>query len=327
MTSVLVTGAGGFVGRALARRLCEGDARFPVERLTLLDLGLNPDEWAAMPNVRVVRGSLADAQARAEALADAPRLVFHLAAITSGQAEREFDLGLEVNVHATLALFDDLRRLPAPTRVVQTSSIGVFGLPLPQAMDDDTPIAPTLSYGAQKRMMEIMLADHSRRGWLDGRSPRLPSVVARPALPNGALSSFASDLMRELAEGRRYRCPVDADGTLWLLSLPACVEALLHAADVPPERLPATRAWTLPSVRASVAELVAALARRFGPDLLRRIDYAPDPTLIPQFARWPVLRTACADRLGFRADAGLDALVAHALADEDAPSLSVTHAL
>jgi len=192
--------------------------------------------------------------------------------------------------------------------------IGVYGTPLPAAVDDQTPPAPTLSYGAQKRMMEILLADYSRRGWLDGRTVRLPSVVTRPALVNGALSSFASDLIRELAEGRTYTCPIGPDGQLWLLSLQACVQHLQQAAAAPANVLPAGRVWNLPALRASAAEVVAALCRRYGPDLAQQISYVPQATMQAQFAQWPPLRTDIAQRLGMAHDGDLDTLISRALA-------------
>jgi len=318
MKRVLVTGANGFVGRALVRRLCAEEGSAALERLTLLDTAFDTATLPRHPALRMVQGSITQPQVLAQAMEDAPQVVFHMAAITSGQAEREFALGLQVNLQATVALFEALRMQAAASgsapRLVQASSIGVYGLPLPARIDDATPIAPTLSYGAQKRAMEILLADYSRRGWIDGRSPRLPSIVARPALPNGALSSFASDLIRELAQGRRYDCPVDAEGTLWLLSLPACVQSLLHAARIDAAALPASRAWPLPALRASVAEIVAALMRRHGVEVAQRIRYAPQPELLEQFARWPALDAATARALGFRADASIDELLERALA-------------
>lgn len=306
---ILVTGAGGYVGSALVRRLAERAAQLGIAQVTALDIDLDGPALPEHPMLRRINGSLGDPAARALALADAPDLVFHLAGITSGQAEREFDASLGVNVTATMALFEDLRRLGNAPRLVQTSSIGVFGLPLPARINDRTQPAPTLTYGAHKLMMETLLADYSRRGWIDGRSVRLPSVVARPAGPNGASSSFASDLIRELCAGRPFDCPIDAEGTIWLLSLPACIDALLHAASIDAAGLPRTRAWTLPALRASVAEIVSAIAERHGAAIADRIRYQPDPALLGQFARWPLLETPLAESLGFAADASLAQLL------------------
>ena len=207
MTHVLVTGADGYLGRALVARLLAPPATRALASLTLLDLRFDASNAAHGERVRCVRGDVGDADVLAEATAQPPDLVFHLAGITSRRAEEDFALGLRVNVGSTMALFERLRLQGRRPVVVCASSIGVYGTPLPAAIDDDTAPAPTLSYGAQKRMIEILLADYSRRGWLDGRAVRLPSVVARPAEPGGALSGFASDLIRELAEGRRYSLP------------------------------------------------------------------------------------------------------------------------
>lgn len=315
MTRVLVTGAGGYIGRALAKRLQEQLRTDSIESLTLLDLQLMDVEASDDSRVRRISGDICDAAVIEQATAARPQLVFHLAGITSRQAEHEFALGLRVNVTATVALFERLRMLGDRPVVVCASSIGVYGTPLPPAIDDNTPIAPTLSYGTQKRMIELLLADESRRGWLDGRAVRVPSVVARPAAADSAMSAFASDLIRELAQGRRYACPIGPGGAMWLLSLPACVDALLHAAQLPADGLPPGRAWTLPALRASAAEIVEALARRFGAGLADRVEYRPSPPMQAQFAHWPPLATPIADKLGFRHDGDLATLIDNALRD------------
>ena len=311
MSRVLVTGANGYIGRALAARLKERLQAQEIESLTLLDLGF--DHAPTEAGIRCISGDLGDAACLAQATEPAPTVVFHLAGIMSRQAEEDFALGMLVNVSCTIGLFERLRALGHRPVVVYASSIGVYGTPLPDAIDDDTPTAPALSYGAQKRMIEILLADYSRRGWVDGRAVRLPGVVARPAAPNGALSAFSSDLIREPAEGRRYTCPIGPEGSMWLLSLPACVDNLLHAAAIAPDRLPAGRAWNLPALRATAAEIVQALCRRFGPDLAQRVEYRPVAGMQAQFAQWPPLATPIGDFLGFRHDGNLDTLIERAL--------------
>ncbi len=312
MSHVLVTGADGYIGRGLAARLQAQLEADQIESLTLLDLRF--EAAASSARVRRIEGDLGDAAVLAQATAPAPDLVFHLAGITSRQAEDDFALGLRVNVLGTIALAERLRVLGHAPVVVHASSIGVYGTPLPDAIGDETPPAPTLTYGAHKRAMEILLADYSRRGWLDARAPRLPSVVARPARSDGALSAFASDLIREPVHGRRYVCPIGPESTLWLLSLPACVDSLLHAAQLPADRLPAGRAWTLPALRASAADVVAALARRFGPAVAQRVEYHPVAALQAQFAQWPPLTAGIAQALGFRHDGDLDSLIERAVA-------------
>lgn len=311
---VLVTGADGYIGRAVCARMKERLQAGELESLTLLDLQFeNEREASADERVLRISGDLGDATVLAQATSPAPNVVFHLAGISSRQAEDDFPLGLQVNVIDTIALFERLRLLGQRPIVVCSSSIGVYGTPLPEAIDDRTPRAPTLSYGAEKLMIEIMLADYSRRGWLDGRAVRLPTVVARPTQANGALSSFASDLIRELAQGRRYTCPIGPRGSMWLLSLPACIAGLLRAADLTGDRLPASRAWNLPVLRASAQEIVDALCRRFGAAVADRIQYLPVPSIQTQLAHWPPLSTEIADRLGFRHDGDLDTLIENAL--------------
>ncbi len=316
MSRVLITGAGGYVGRALAARLRARPPMPPLESLTLLDLRFeNNDDALDDGRTQRISGDLRDADVLARAMDPAPSLVFHLAGITSRQAEADFELGLQVNVIGALSLFEHLRMFGQQPVVVCASSIAVYGTPLPAAIDDHTPSAPTLSYGAEKQVIEILLAEYSRRGWLDGRAVRLPSVVARPLAVDGALSAFASDLIRELAQGRRYVCPIARDDSLWLLSLPTCIDSLLRAAQVRADRLPSGRAWNLPALRATPGQVVAALCRRFGGDLAGRVEFQPNAALQAQFARWPPLSTDIADGLGFRHDGDLDTLVDNALAN------------
>lgn len=309
MTRVLITGANGYLGRALASRL----VKQPGVSLTLIDLALDGAPALHGGRVCAFEGDLGDATLRRQAISPAPDIVYHLAGITSRQAQADAQASLRVNVLHTLALLEDLRRSDAPPVVVYASSIAVFGTPLPDSIDDRTPPSPTLTYGAHKQMVEIALADFSRRGELDGRSVRLPSVVARPAERNGALSGFASDLIRELAEGRSYTCPVEPQATLWLLSRTACIDALLHCAQIDTAALPASRAWNLPALRVRVDALVEALCRRFGADVARRIAYEPQPALEAQFACWPPLTAALAAQLGQRHDGKLDSLLERAL--------------
>ena len=312
MRHVLVTGAGGYIGRALSRALVPLLRDGRTQTLTLVDLD-PPDTDGDAPGLRRIRGDLGDLHVLQAATEPAPTTVFHLAGITSRLAEEQFALGLRVNLLSTVSLFERLREQAQQPVLVYASSIGVFGTPLPERIDDATPPAPTLSYGAQKRMVEVLLADYARRGWIDGRALRLPSVVARPAQAQAALSSFASDLIRELAEGRPYTCPVSADARLWWLSLPACVDQLRHAAALPADALPPQRAWTLPALRASVGEVVQALRKRFGAEVDARLRFAPQAALQAQFAQWPVLSTETARRLGHQHDGDLDTLIERAL--------------
>jgi len=313
---VVVTGAAGFIGAALARalaartELCDAhDQAFTLRRIVLADCVL-PGDHPADPRIEAVRGDIAD-PAFVSGLVDAgTRVVFHLAGVMSGASEADFALGLRVNLDGTRNLLEACRGLTAPPRLVFASSIGVFGTPLPARIDDETPPRPTLSYGAQKRACEILLEDYSRRGFVDGRALRLPGVVVRPLLPNGALSAFNSDLIREPLEGRDYTAPVGPEAVVWQMSIARCVANLMRAALLPAEAVRPRRVLNLPCVVASIGEIVDAIGRAGGADAAARVSYAPDAKLQAQFGGWP--RDFHAERaltLGFSADPSLDGII------------------
>lgn len=310
MTHVLVTGAGGFIGRALVRRLLEGSDTLgaPVQRLTLVDRQLDCEDplWAGDPRVRWVAGDLADRAVLAQALAEAVDVVFHLASVPGSQAEREPELGLRVNLLAGIELFEGLakQRARCATRVVFASSVAVYGTLDPSvAVTESTRAAPALSYGAHKRMLEILLADCSRRGVLDGVSLRLPGIVARPPTRSGHGSSFMSDLIRCSLAGEAWVCPVSAQAQAWWMSLPRCIENLIHAAALPAARLPVSRVVQLPVLTATVAQVVHTIEVMTG--AAATIRYAPDERLEQLFGRYPALETPAARALGFDDDGDL----------------------
>lgn len=313
---VVVTGAAGFIGAGLARALAARaelndahDRAFPVRRLVLADRVL-PEGYAADPRIEAVRGDIGD-RAFVSRLIDADtRVVFHLAGVMSGASESDFALGMRVNLDGGRNVFEACRALPEAARLVYTSSIGVFGTPLPPRIDDQTPPCPTLSYGAQKRACEILLEDYSRRGFLDGRALRLPGIVVRPRLPNGALSAFNSDLIREPLAGSAYTAPVGPEAVVWQMSIGRCVANLMHAALLPAEALGSRRVLNLPCVVASIGEIVAAIGRAAGAGAAARVSYAPDAKLQAQFGGWPRnFQAARALELGFAADESIDAIV------------------
>jgi D-erythronate 2-dehydrogenase len=317
--NLLITGANGFIGKALVSRLLRQEPPprtfGPIERLTLIDLGFEgPDD----PRVRRLHGSIADPAIVARAF-DAPvDVLFHLASIPSGMAEQHYELSRQVNLDATLNLLEaargDTAGASTPVKVVFASSIAVLGSRLPAQVDDATQPRPDLTYGAQKLIGEILVDDFSRRGWLDGRSIRLPGIVARPPLRTGQSSAFLSDLLRELAAGRAYSCPVAANSTSWLMSIHCVVDNLLQAATLPPAACPATRVWTLPALRASMTQLVGAIAAIHGSEVLARVTYGSNPMLEKIFGSYPPLSTRAADAAGFAHDGDLATLVRRAVA-------------
>lgn len=316
MSHIVVTGAQGFVGRALVKRLLnEGLGGRPVSKLTLLDIAF--DALHADSRVAQIAGSIADKSVRAQAYASPVDAVFHLASIPGGAAERDYALGRSINLDATLGLLEDLRGVNqsgrAP-RFVFASTVAVYGEKLPEVVDEHTLPAPALSYGAHKLMGEALVADATRMGWVQGCSLRLPGVVARPGDGAGLMSAFMSQLFWKLAANEPLTVPVSPDGVAWWISVGACVDNLLHAATVDAERFNARRSYQMPVLRLSIADVVDALAARFGADRKALVTYAPDPFVERLFASYPPLLTPEAERLGLRHDGDVEQLIARAMA-------------
>ncbi|WP_338759593.1 NAD-dependent epimerase/dehydratase family protein [Massilia sp. METH4] len=315
--NILVTGANGFVGSNLVRRLLRdgksGADEAAFSALTLVDIG--PVPTFSDPRVRFIRGSIADDDVLRQVFSGRVDTVFHLASVPGGAAEKDFGLGLDVNLRATLAMLEMLREQAGSARFVFASTIAVYGSPMPALVDDSTPFRPSLSYGAHKLVDEILIQDYSRRGWIDGRIVRLPGIVARPPAPSGLMSAFMSDIFWKLAAGQPFTCPVSEDAVAWWMSVRCCVDNLLHAANLCAAVAAARRDYTLPVLRVRIGELVDGLARRFGDDRRALVSYAPDAALEQAFGRFPPLDATQSERIGFRHDGHIDALISNAMAD------------
>lgn len=311
MRRVLITGAAGFVGDLLARRLSAPDAG--IEALVLADRARTPVQGPA----RWLEGDLADAAFIERLAAERCDTVFHLASRPGGQAEREAGRGRRINLDATLDLFEAVARAGtdegALPRMVFASSIAVYGTGLPAQVDDRTPLQPALSYGAHKRMAEIALADLVRRGELEGCSLRLPGIVARPRGPAGQASAFMSELLHALAAGERFVCPVSPEASAWWMSAECAVRNLLHAARLDAGAQQPGRAWQLPVLQLRLSQVVDALAERFGDDRRALVEYRPDEALEAVFGRYPPLDDRPARAAGFIDDATTVQLIANAL--------------
>jgi nucleoside-diphosphate-sugar epimerase len=289
---MLVTGAAGFLGQALVAKHVAPLAQSGACDVLLTDLA---PSHPSPTHVRWVCGDVADPHLW-DRLMDKPvDLVIHLAAIVSGRAEADPALGRIVNLIAPLEMLERCRLQQSTqgtrARVVLSSSIAVYGTPLPTRMRDDHPIRPSLSYGAHKRMIEIALTDASRRGEIDGRAIRLSGVVVRPPQPNGALSGFNSDMIRQPLSGNDYTCPVGPDACTWLTSLDVAIDQLWHAAQTSEARWtqalpPGERALTAPTWPVTMADLQQALGDidAAAPQRLRFDAHSP---LHDQFGRWP----------------------------------------
>jgi nucleoside-diphosphate-sugar epimerase len=288
---ILVLGAAGMVGRKLCDRLL-ADGRLgknDITRMTLQDV-VAPAE---RPNpgfpVDTVAGDFAVAGFAEKLVADRPDVIFHLAAIVSGEAELDFDKGYRINLDGTRMLLDAIRLAGGgyKPRLVFTSSIAVFGAPFPDAIGDEFFHTPLLSYGTQKAIDELLLADYSRRGFLDGIGIRLPTVCIRPGLPNKAASGFFSNILREPLAGKEVVLPVSEDVMHWHATPRSAVGFLLHAATIDSTVVGSRRNLTMPGLAATVGEQIAALTRVAGDKVAARIKREPDPFIMGIVAGWP----------------------------------------
>ncbi len=322
---VVITGAAGFLGRKLTRRLLVGaelvdrDGRTgPVDAMVLFDVV--PARSFDDPRITVVTGEISDAALVRASIDEGTDSVFHFAAVVSGGAEADTDLGYRVNLDGTRAVLEACRALPHAPRVVFTSSVAVFGGDLPARLDDDTPLRPQTSYGAQKAMGELWLADYTRKGLIDGRALRLPTIVVRPGKPNKAASTFASSIIREPLSGHAAVCPVSADSRMWNLSPRRAVAAFVAAHNMPGDDWGWNRALNLPGLTASIGEMAAALTRVAGREVADRIHWQPDPFIQNIVTGWPNdFATPRALAMGFQPDASMDEII-QAFIDDDLPA-------
>jgi D-erythronate 2-dehydrogenase len=301
---ILITGGGGFLGSRLAAAL---RARGGGERITLLDVGFPP---GLERDFNCIRGDLASPGVLDKALGGDVASVFHLAAVVSGGAEADFDLGYRVNLDGTRLLLEACRKLPAPPRFVFASSVAAFGGALPEVLDDSTTPLPQTSYGTQKVIGEYLVADFTRKGFIDGRSLRLPTIVVRPGKPNLAASSFASGIIREPLAGVEAECPVPDTTGVWILSPRRVIESFLHAYDLPAQAWPPSRVVNLPGITLTVRQMLDAMGRVAGEEAMRRVRFVPDARIQSIVRTWPVrFRTERALAMGFRADDDFESIV------------------
>jgi len=312
---VAVTGAAGMIGRKLVARLGEdgrlGDAE--LERLTLMDVEA-PDP---PPSGESFAGDLAD-PATAQRLVDGrPDVIVHLAAVVSGEAEADFDKGYRVNLDGTRTLLETIRAAEYRPRLVLASSIAVFGAPLPNPIPEDFATLPLTSYGTQKAIDELLLADYSRRGFVDGVGIRLPTICIRPGAPNKAASGFFSNILREPLVGKEAVLPVPETVRHWHASPRSAVGFCLRAATVDTAEIGPRRTLSMPGLSATVGEQIEALRRVGGEAAVRLIRHEPDPQIMEMVGNWAAaLDASRAERLGFVAETSFDEIIRVHLEDE-----------
>ena len=319
---VLITGGAGFLGQRLARELLARgslkDAKGAPQALTqlvLLDVVQANDFGDS--RVRTEVGDIAEQSVLERVIDSDTAAIFHLAAIVSGQAEADFDLGMRINLDASRLLLDVCRQRGHRPRVLFTSSVAVYGGELPEIVQNDTALNPQSSYGAQKAIAELLLNDYSRRGFVDGRVLRLPTISVRPGRPNAAASSFASGIIREPLNGEQAVCPVDGSTRLWLLSPRKAIESLIAGLELDGAALGNQRVLNLPGISVSVDEMVAALREVAGDAVAKRIVWQPDARVEKIVGSWPGRwDTARAEQLGLSGDGNFADVIRAYIADE-----------
>lgn len=305
---ILVTGAAGFLGSRLTKALLAGAAGLPeVSTLVAVDTAACPIDD---PRVDCRTGTITDDRFLRSIVDSDVDAVYHLAAVVSGQAEAEFDLGMRVNVDATRALLDACRRLEKPPRFIFTSTLAVFGGPLPVIVPDHVALAPQTSYGSEKAIAELLVSEYSRRGFVDGLACRLPTVAVRPGAPNAAASSFVSGIIREPLAGIDTICPVPLETRLWISSPDVVTGNLVHAARLQTSALEDRRTVTLPGLSVTPADMLDSLERAAGAAVRARVRYELDRRIMSFVSTWPgAFDVSRALRLGFSADRDIDSLV------------------
>jgi nucleoside-diphosphate-sugar epimerase len=320
---IIITGGAGFLGQRLAKRLLQ---HYPDSIRLLLADRVTTDAFAADRRVQSVVCDIARNADVERLVTPDTAVVYHLAAIVSGQAEAEFDLGMTINLDATRALLEASRRLPAPPKFVFTSSLAVFGGELPATVTDPTAVRPQSSYGAQKAMGELLVNEYSRRGFVDGRVVRLPTISVRPGKPNRAASSFVSGIIREPLNGEPAVCPVTRNVRLWLSSPATAIENLMHAHLIPAQSLGTNRTINLPGLSVTVGEMIETLEQVAGPEIVARIRFERDEVVERIVSSWPGrFDTARAAALGVRGDQDFASII-RGYRQETFPTPSASHA-
>lgn len=319
---VLITGGAGFLGQRLARELlARGEVKGPlgepqpITELVLLDVV--PATGFEDSRVRSEVGDIAERSVLEGLIDDETSVIFHLAAIVSGQAEADFDLGMRINLDASRVLLETCRLRGHRPRVVFTSSVAVYGGEMPDVVQNDTALNPQSSYGAQKAIAELLLNDYTRRGFVDGRVLRLPTISVRPGKPNAAASSFASGIIREPLNGEAAICPVPGNTRVWLLSPRKAIACLIAGLELDAAALGMQRAVNLPGISVSVDEMMEALRDVAGEKVAKRIEIKVNPRIEKIVSSWPGRwDTTRAEQLGLMAEHSFADVIRSYIEDE-----------
>lgn len=319
---VVITGGTGMLGRRLALRLLAADELVgpsgqaeALERLFLVDAFAPAEPPPEDPRVEIVTANICDPAVVRRVIGDSVDSIFHFAAVVSGGAEADFDLGYQVNLDGARNVFEACRASAGTPRVVFTSSLAVYGGF--RDIVDDTPLTPQTSYGAQKATGELMVNDYSRKGFFDGRSLRLPTIVVRPGKPNKAASGFASSIVREPLQGDTVNCPVSAETRMLILSPRRAVQAFIDIHNADADQLGFQRSVMMNGISPTIGEIVAALREIAGARVAERISWQPDAQIQGMVDNWPWFANGARARgLGFEPDGSIEEVIQSFIDDE-----------
>lgn len=315
---VLIIGGGGFVGQKLGRRLAaRGTLRGEtITEMVLADV-VDPATFDAPFALETATCDISKPDEVNALITEDTDVIYLLAAIVSGQAEVDLDLGYDINMMGTMNVLQRCRALPHAPVVVFTSSIAVFGGDLPDVITDQTIPNPQTSYGAQKAIGELLVNDFSRRGLIDGRGVRLPTISVRPGKPNRAASGFMSSIFREPLNGQTANCPVSRDFPHFYLSPRTCIENLIKVAEVPAEDFGPNRCMTMPGQNLTIGEMIDAMTAVVGPEAAELITYEPQPEVWAIAKGWQfTIQTDKARKLGLTSDGSFEDNIRYYLEDD-----------
>lgn len=307
----VILGGGGFLGRRLAKELIEkgGLSRGELVHLTLVDIAF-PDNMPQDSRLECIAGDFSEEAVIKDIVQHRPDVIFHLAAIVSGEAEKNFPLGMKINFHGSLRLLEACRDLAFHPRIVFASSCAIFGGDVSRVVQDDTSPKPRSSYGTQKAMVDLLMNDYSRRGFVDARCLRLPTIAIRPGKPNAATSSFVSGIIREPLNGKTATYPVPPETPVWIQSPKRVIQNFIHAANIEEELLGDDRTINLPGLTTTVQDMIDSLARISNPEITKLISHQPDAFLQSIVLTWPPhFEPLKATRLGFVTDRSTDEII------------------
>jgi D-erythronate 2-dehydrogenase len=316
---VLVTGAAGMLGRRFCEKLASIGtiAGEKVDGLTMADIVDGPPIAGGPFPIQSLACDLAESRVAQQLIADRPGIILHTAAVVSGEAETNFDKGYRINVDGTRYLFEAIRQAEYQPRVIFTSSIAVFGAPFPEVINEEFFSTPLTSYGGQKAIGELLLADYTRKGFFDGIGIRLPTICVRPGKPNRAASGFFSGIIREPLNGQEAILPVPDTVRHWFASPRSAVGFFFRAAEIDGALVGDRRNLSMPGLSATVGEMIESLERCAGQDRVKLIRRQPDPTIMRIVEGWARnLEASRARALGFQAETNFDEIIRAHIGDE-----------